>query len=244
MLIFLLLLGGWFLLVFCNRSLFLSFLRFLIFSSICSSFSLSSSLSFSHFLYSLSPIFVDSLGIAQRLYSHLEFSKKWFLFSCMTTDSNICLSNEVFVYFMTFIPNLTAFKSLISCMSIACLSMWLLVLRFSKSFACSQDLSYTLLAVSPMYLCIFTFSFNFFARFSSPFACSSALAVSSSWHEMHQVSYTRFLLVQSCVAFLPVNSFVEHRRQPFLPQSCPCHGSDLCITSSRMLPDLSVIFSL
>ena len=94
---------------------------FLIFSISSSSFSFSLSPSFSHFLYSLSPILEDSLGIAQRLYSAREFRRLWSCLSCcIFTDSSICLSKAARVYFTTLIPNCTFSTSSSSCLSSMC----------------------------------------------------------------------------------------------------------------------------
>ena len=94
-----------------------------------------------------------------------------------------------------------------------CLSMRLFVLRFSKSDRCYQPLSYTLRELSPTYLCFLILAFKSFSFSLSPAASSSAFFSSLSSHNMHHVSYTIFLLVQSCVDSFPVLCLVRPFRR-------------------------------
>ena len=131
--IFCLFLFGWpsclsLFLAFC-----LSFLIFLILSSSSCSFFSSSSTSILFSLVSLSPSLVPSLGRAHLLYSLLELSIWWFLFSCIKTASWICLSNALLWNFSALIRNFTSPGCFPSCLSKICLSMWLPGLSWSQS---------------------------------------------------------------------------------------------------------------
>ena len=164
--------------------LFLVFLISLILFSKSSSFSLASSSTFSYFLNSLSPSLVLNLGSEHLLYSLLEFSRLWWVFCWMQTDSMICLSKEVLVNLITSIPNFIPPSSSPSCLSRACLSMWLDGFNCFMSFWCSFALSKQLLLLSPMYLCSFMFlMFSCLFFWSSP-ASSTILASSLSLHVM------------------------------------------------------------
>ena len=145
---------------------------------------------------------------------------------------------------MILMPNLMLSSSSPGWDSTVCLSMWLFVLKFSKSDRCSQPLSYTLRELSPTYLCFLILAFKSFNFSLSPAASSSAFFSSLSSHTMHHVSYTIFLLVQSCVDSFPVLCLVRQSRHFGLPQSWPCQGSALTSTSSSLVPDLSTILSL
>ena len=121
--------------------LFLLFLISLILASRLSSFVLASSISFSYFLYSLSPSLVLSLGKEHLLYSLLLFNILWWVFCWMRTDSKICRSKDVLVNLRTSIPYFMLLSCSPSCWSRACLSRWLDGLSCLMSAWCSWDLS-------------------------------------------------------------------------------------------------------